>query len=253
MLHFRIKWAALLMAQVITLLQKGEIMRYIITVTGASGVGKDTLVDALLCYNNVKTPSGVSKIAAKFWCEATKPHPSIRELVSHTTRAPRTGEKDGIDYHFASLEEFLHIDKIEETEYAGNHYCLAESELAAITDGGFGIVIVDQHGVDCISQFVDKHSDEYTLIPIFLTCTPELSASRMKQRGDSQESIDRRLAQQAMRNEYNPHDPDKYKYIFEITNKNELRDAVYLLQHDLMGKAFAKKLSEFVKRKIVSD
>lgn len=212
-------------------------MRYIVTVTGASGVGKDTLVDALLCCSGVKNPSDVSAIAAKYCCTTSRPDVYIRELVSHTTRSPRTGEKDGIDYHFVSLEEFSRIEKIEETEYAGNHYCLAESELAAITDNGFGIVIVDQHGVDCVSQFVANHADEYTLISIFLTCTPELSASRMKQRGDSPESIDKRLVQQATRNEYNPRDPDKYKYIFEITNENELSEVVNLLQRDFINKA----------------
>lgn len=53
---------------------KGE--KYLFVVSGPSGTGKDTVVAALL-----------------------KKHPEIQHTVSATTRAPRDGEKDGINYH----------------------------------------------------------------------------------------------------------------------------------------------------------
>ena len=60
---------------------KGE--KYLFVVSGPSGTGKDTVVAALL-----------------------KKHPEIQHTVSATTRAPRDGEKDGINYHFMSVADF---------------------------------------------------------------------------------------------------------------------------------------------------
>ena len=57
---------------------KGE--KYLFVVSGPSGTGKDTVVAALL-----------------------KKHPEIQHTVSATTRTPREGEKDGINYHFMSV------------------------------------------------------------------------------------------------------------------------------------------------------
>ena len=54
-------------------------------ISGASGTGKSTLINMFL-----------------------KEHPGILEFsVSHTTRNPREGEKDGVDYHFVTKEKFL--------------------------------------------------------------------------------------------------------------------------------------------------
>ena len=60
---------------------KGE--KYLFVVSGPSGTGKDTVVAALL-----------------------KKHPEIQHTVSATTRSPREGEKDGINYHFMSVADF---------------------------------------------------------------------------------------------------------------------------------------------------
>ena len=38
-------------------------------------------------------------------------HPDVKEVVSYTTRPPRPGEVDGVDYHFVSEREVLEICK----------------------------------------------------------------------------------------------------------------------------------------------
>ena len=75
----------------------------LIVITGPSGVGKGTLVSQLL-----------------------QRHPQLRVSTSATTRQPRLGERNGVDYYFLSKEDFeTAIDDrelLEWAEYAGNYY-----------------------------------------------------------------------------------------------------------------------------------
>ena len=87
---------------------KGE--KYLFVVSGPSGTGKDTVVAALL-----------------------KKHPEIQHTVSATTRSPREGEKDGINYHFMSVADFedhlAHDQIVEHTKYCENYYGTLRSEI----------------------------------------------------------------------------------------------------------------------------
>jgi guanylate kinase len=59
--------------------------------------------------------------------------PDMALSVSATTRSPRPGEEDGVDYHFLTQEQFQErIDRgdfLEWAEYAGNRYGTLRSEL----------------------------------------------------------------------------------------------------------------------------
>ena len=57
--------------------------KYLFVVSGAAGTGKDSVVKAL-----------------------REAHPEIEKTVSATTRAPREGERDGVDYHFIHADRF---------------------------------------------------------------------------------------------------------------------------------------------------
>lgn len=84
--------------------------KYLFVVSGPSGTGKDTIVARLLAD-----------------------HPEIRHTISATTRAPREGEQDGVNYYFVSKEDFerkLQNDEIvEHTCYCGNYYGTLRSEI----------------------------------------------------------------------------------------------------------------------------
>jgi guanylate kinase len=56
----------------------------LVILSGPSGVGKDTVIAA--------------------WAKAD---PRVRRVTACTTRAPREGEQDGVDYHFLTRDEFL--------------------------------------------------------------------------------------------------------------------------------------------------
>lgn len=71
--------------------------------------------------------------------------------VSHTTRAPREGERHGVDYYFVSREEFLAmVDRGEFLEYAevhGNLYGTSWQEIAGKREAGFDVFLdIDVQG-----------------------------------------------------------------------------------------------------------
>mgnify|MGYP000485460850 CR=1 FL=1 len=93
---------------------KGE--KYLFVVSGPSGTGKDTVVAALL-----------------------KKHPEIQHTVSATTRTPREGEKDGINYHFMSVADLRiiwHMTDVEHTKYCENYYGTLRSEIEGRMNAG---------------------------------------------------------------------------------------------------------------------
>jgi guanylate kinase len=71
--------------------------------------------------------------------------PELELSVSATTRAPRPGEVDGVDYHFLSDMEFdRHVaagDFVEHAEYSGNRYGTLRSELERRTAAGRPVVL----------------------------------------------------------------------------------------------------------------
>ncbi len=65
--------------------------------------------------------------------------------VSATTRAPRPGEVDGVNYHYLTREEFeariARGELLEHTEYCGNYYGTLLSETEAVLQSGRNLVL----------------------------------------------------------------------------------------------------------------
>ncbi len=94
----------------------------LIVYTGASGVGKGTIMKELLRKN-----------------------PNLRLSVSATTRAPREGEVDGREYYFVTHEQF---DKmiaedgfLEHAEYVGNKYGTPKEAVFRMLDEGLDVIL----------------------------------------------------------------------------------------------------------------
>jgi len=117
--------------------------------------------------------------------------------ISACSRAPRTGEVDGKDYYFLSLEEFkqsIDNDGFVEWEevYKNNFYGTLKSEVNRIWDKGNHVVFdVDViGGLNIKKQFGDKALAIFVKAPSI----DELN-SRLKGRGtETQEQIDKRIS-----------------------------------------------------------
>jgi len=97
-------------------------MSRVFVITGPSGVGKGTLIRLL-----------------------RERIPELALSVSATTRAPRPGEEDGVDYHFLDDEAFARKadagEFVEWAEYSGRRYGTLRSELQRQLDAGRPVVL----------------------------------------------------------------------------------------------------------------
>lgn len=97
-------------------------MAKVFVITGPSGVGKGTLIRLL-----------------------RQELPELRLSTSATTRPPRAGEENGVDYWFLSEAEFERRvqagDFVEWAEYSGRRYGTLREELDRHTDGGSPVVL----------------------------------------------------------------------------------------------------------------
>jgi guanylate kinase len=140
----------------------------------------------------VTAPSGTGKTTV---CRAVlERDPGIRFSVSHTTRRPREGEREGLDYHFVSVEEFERLIAeggfLEHAEYGGNHYGTSRWALEEPLEAGYDLFLEIE--VQGARQVRERRSDARFIF--LLPPSMEVAAERLSRRGtDSPETIERRL------------------------------------------------------------
>lgn len=140
-------------------------------ITGPSGVGKGTLIR-----------------------ELRRRVPELELSISATTREPRRGERDGVDYHFLSREDFDHRvaegDFLEWATYSGNRYGTLRSEVEQRTDRGAPVVLeIEVQGARQVRETMPE------AVRIFIEPpSPGELRKRLEGRGtDDPDVIDRRL------------------------------------------------------------
>lgn len=113
----------------------------------------------------------------------------IPRLVTTTTREPRDGEVDTVDYYFrdfsdADIEEF-----VEQTNYNGNRYGLTKAEVWNKLEQFDKVhVSLDQKGCEAVCE---AFPDEAFIV--FVSVTEDEMIRRMKRRGDPEEAIQERI------------------------------------------------------------
>jgi len=100
----------------------------LVILSGPSGVGKDTVLDAWRSFD-----------------------PRVERVVAYTTRSPREGEVDGIDYHFVTEEDFMARAMrgafLEWMEVHGRHYATPLEDMETLLAAGKTAVLkIDVQG-----------------------------------------------------------------------------------------------------------
>ena len=108
----------------------------VIALFGKAGSGKDTILRAL-----------VNKFPDRY-----------NEIVSCTTRPPREGEQEGVNYYFLTVDQFtekvLNGDMLEATEFNNWHYGTA---LSSLSTDKINVGVFNPEGIRCLMEdnFVD--------------------------------------------------------------------------------------------------
>ncbi|WP_333607273.1 guanylate kinase [Arsukibacterium sp.] len=175
-------------------------------ISAPSGAGKSSLIQALLTQQ-----------------------PNMQVSVSHTTRAPRPGEVDGVHYHFISVDEFLlrikNDEFLEWAEVFGNYYGTSRQGIRDSLQQGIDVFLdIDWQGARQIRAAAPGTLGIF-ILPPSLT---ELE-QRLTNRGtDSAEVIAKRMAQASSEMQH----ADEYDYL--IINDN-FQQALSELEHIVLS------------------
>ena len=143
----------------------------LILISGPSGTGKGTVCDLL-----------------------RQKHPEISYSISATTRQPRPGEQDGVNYYFYTKEKFREmIDQgqlLEWAEVYGNFYGTPKQKVLNRLEAGEDILLeIDTQGALNVMKVMPEGLFIFLLPPSL-----EELAARLKGRGtETEESLHRRL------------------------------------------------------------
>jgi guanylate kinase len=146
-------------------------MGQVFVITGPSGVGKGTLIKGLM-----------------------RRLPELELSVSATTRPPRPGERDGVDYHFLSNDQFERRvadgQFVEHADYAGRRYGTLRSELEDRVRAGVPVLLeIEVQGARQVRDALPR------AVQVFIT-PPSVAAlrERLQHRGtDETQEVERRL------------------------------------------------------------
>lgn len=147
--------------------RKGEL----IVLSGPSGVGKSTVIAELLSARR-----------------------DIYFSVSFTTRQPRTGEADGVNYNFVSREEFERMiaanELLEYAEYVGNYYGTSLKVIQDKLEQGVDVLLdIEVQG----AAKVKERCPEAVLIFLIPPSIEELDRRLHRRNTDPEDTIRRRL------------------------------------------------------------
>jgi guanylate kinase len=145
--------------------------RFLLVISGPSGIGKDTVVGKIMST-----------------------YPNFELSVSVTTRKPRNYEINGEHYYFTSEMEFLRRVKagefIEYAQYAGNYYGTLKSEVdKRINKGIYCILVIEVNGCQNVKALYPGCTTVFLLAP-----NPQEHERRLRERAcETEKDMAKRL------------------------------------------------------------
>ncbi len=113
----------------------------------------------------------------------------VPEIISHTTRPPRSGEQNGVDYHFVDRDTFAKTELVEKVTYSGHFYGLAKSEVMSKTERNpVSFLTIDRQGLDQFKKLLGKR-----LLSIFILADENTIIDRVIDRGGDPAAVQERL------------------------------------------------------------
>ena len=173
----------------------------LVILSGVSGAGKDTVKKELM--NKME---------------------DVITLPSYTSREPRDGEQEGVEYHFISKDEFK--DRIEKNEFYEydvhheNYYGTSRRLMNEKIESGK--IIIKDIEVNGTENLINILKNEIKLITIFLKVDEQELRSRLEKRGERKESIDLRLS----RLEYEESKIGLYDYVIKNDDLEKTVDII---------------------------
>lgn len=140
-------------------------------ISGSSGVGKGTVIKSLLAR-----------------------HSDIKLSISYTTRSPRAGEEEGVNYFFRTREEFMKAvendEFLEWAEFSGNCYGTKRKFVEKSLNNGEHVLLeIDTQG----ALQIKKKMPEAVLLFIAPPSYEELEARLRGRKTETEEAIQKRL------------------------------------------------------------
>lgn len=130
--------------------------------------------------------------------------------VSATTRAPRPGEQNGVNYYFITRDEFLtrisSDDMLEYTEYCGNFYGTPKKEAISVLEGGKNLILEIE--IDGAHQIKEKYPEAI----LIMLLPPSFSTQEQRLRGRGTET-EEKILERLERTKAELSDVDSYDYV----------------------------------------
>ena len=144
---------------------------HLVVISGTSGVGKSTVI-----------------------AEVMHQRDNLVFSVSYTTRPPRAGEEDGVNYHFVDKAEFERMirdgELLEYTQYAENYYGTSLADIQAFASQGLDVLLdIEVEG----ASNVKRKADNAVLIFVAPPSFEELSRRLRGRRTENEAVVRARL------------------------------------------------------------